>query len=586
MIPFMFENIEILKEIKTFVSKFTRQIVLVVTSRVVQIPFILITPVLYKILIDKVMIKKQLDMLKWVCLGYIVMFILQSLAISYQRLVGTRVCNKIGFVIKSRLWSTLSRMPYERMKDYQTGDLKNRLDQDADALYRFIDQQIVENIYAWTSLVLFSAVLVILCWKLALFSFIIIPVSFLIAKLIGNGRRKASDALRKIWGEYENWLFNNFQAWKEVKNLTAERRIQKVFVHYWKMLCRIFLKQAMFVYYSMSFDSFKDVFINRFNMYFIGGILIYNNELTIGGLLIFMKYFEQVYTSVSTISNINIQLNTDKPSIRKVLEIVRQDTRYRGMELNRESFRGDIQFKDVSFRWGNEQPWILRDINFKICKNSKIAVVGKSGSGKTTLVKLLLGLYKRGEGQILIDGHNIEDINPRSLHEVIGVVMQDSQFFNMSIRENLLLAKPAASDEDLAEVCKMAAIHGFIDTLPDKYDTVIGENGVKLSGGQRQRLAIARTLLTNPRVVIFDEATSSLDHISEKKIHEAILAISKDRTVIIIAHRLTSVLLADRVMVIDEGRITGFDHHSRLLGRNRMYDLLFKEQYRGVGEIS
>jgi ABC-type multidrug transport system fused ATPase/permease subunit len=240
---------------------------------------------------------------------------------------------------------------------------------------------------------------------------------------------------------------------------------------------------------------------------------------------------------------------------------------------------GVISLRNVSFAYPQKEDKALEEVNLQIRKGERLAIVRRSGCGKSTLVKMILGLYKLASGRVLLDGSDIMPQAENGLHCRIGAVMQDSMVFNLTIRENLLLAKPRASDEELTKACREAALDEFIAGLPDGLDTLIGEKGIKLSGGQRQRLAIARIMLVKPQIIIFDEATSALDHQTEKAIHRAIDELSKDRTVVIAAHRLSSIIKADRVVIMDQGRIVGEGCHANLKGNHEIYDALFSRQY-------
>ena len=222
------------------------------------------------------------------------------------------------------------------------------------------------------------------------------------------------------------------------------------------------------------------------------------------------------------------------------------------------------------------QQEVLKGVSLLISHNEHIVIVGRSGCGKSTLIKLILGMYEPTKGRILFDGTNIQEI---TVNQKIGVIMQEPFMFNLSIKENLKFAKRTASENEMDAACKMANIYDFIQNLPDRYETVIGERGVKLSGGQKQRLAIARTLLYDPEIVVFDEATSSLDSENEKAIVSTIKHLTKGKTVITIAHRLSSILDANRVAVMDEGEIVAYGTHNELKGKNKIYDLLFAKQY-------
>ena len=237
--------------------------------------------------------------------------------------------------------------------------------------------------------------------------------------------------------------------------------------------------------------------------------------------------------------------------------------------------------EELSFSYDGVCP-ILDRIQLQIPEGGEVALAGRSGSGKSTLAKLLVGLLEPQSGTIKIGGVPIAETDRNALHRRISIVMQEPAFFNLTIRENLLFAKPSAEEADFDTVCKKADIYEFIQSLPEGYDTVIGERGVKLSGGQRQRLAIARILLLDPQCIIFDEATSAVDHESEKKIVESLFNLSGEKTVILIAHRLATIARAQNVVLLENGRIVAEGSHSDLRGREPLYDKLFEKQNIGL----
>lgn len=281
--------------------------------------------------------------------------------------------------------------------------------------------------------------------------------------------------------------------------------------------------------------------------------------------------------------NLEIELKQNLPSITRVIEILSVNAK-KQIERNMQHFTAfdlgkSIEFRNVSFKYNERDKFELKDISFFANRGEKIAIVGASGSGKSTLMKLLTRMYPPDSGQVLIDGVDISCIDEYEYHKNIGIVMQDALLFNLSIKENLLIAKPDATIEEMDLSCERACIKDFIYSLPGGYDTIIGERGVKLSAGQKQRMAIARVLLANPGIIIFDEATSSLDHESEKMINKAIEEISKDKIIIIVAHRLSSIIKADKIVLIDNGEIAGIGKHDELIEDNGVYQRIFGEQY-------
>lgn len=568
--------------IKNYVKNFKQQILSLGVFKFLLLLFGLTSPFFYKLLIDNVLIQKQLNMLIWVCTGYVVLYVCETLVLVYQRVISNKIYNKITFDIRYRIWRNYSKMPITFYEKYNTGDLKNRIDTDVDAFQGFIEQQIINYIFYWANVIITGVILIKIDWKLACFGFIMVPISFWMTKLFGKGVNRSSEEYRKIWGGYENWLQGSIKGWKEIKALVIERNEKKIFADYWHKLSKQFFVKQMYWHGNRSFIQLKDFLITRVNLYFIGGFLVFSGELTVGGLLIFMRFYEQFFGGIGSINNLDMQISNDIPAIERVQEVISLPVEKDDHLIKEVQFKGEIDFNEVTFKYNKSHNEALNNINLKINSKERIAIVGRSGCGKTSLIKILLGLYNPQIGNVRIDGINIKDINPSCLYQNIGVVMQDSILFNLTIKENLLLAKASATDKEIKDACKMACIDDFIESLPESYMTMIGEKGVKLSGGQKQRLAIARVLLIKPNIVIFDEATSSLDHESEKVIHNAIDNIARERTIIFVAHRLSSILSADRVIVMDNGQIIGDGHHSKLLGKNDTYDSLFKEQYESL----
>ncbi len=572
-------RIKIYDGVRQYAKPFTKHIVGLGILKLLLLLLGVTTPLFFKLLVDNVMVKRQLDVLVWVCIGYISIYVVESFALLGQKILSNRVFNKVTFDIRFKLWHIYTKMPVVFFEKYNTGDLKNRIDNDADTFEKFFNRQIVDYIYNWGLIIVNGIVLTVINWKLSFFGFLMVPVSFWMTKWLGKEVKKSSGEYRSIWGKYENWLQGSIQGWKEVKALAIEKNESRIFTKYWHELCKKFFRKQMYWFGNKSFISIKDFFITRMNLYFIGGLLIFNGELTIGSLLVFMQYYNQFFGGIGNINNLDMEINNDIPAIDRVLELMDIPVDNKKGLVLKERLKGNIELSDVNFKYNNNQSDILKKINLKIKAGERIAIVGKSGCGKTTLLKLILRLYNPQSGSITIDGYDMNTINSICLHQNMGVVMQDSFLFNLSIKDNMLLAKPSATDDEIKKACQMASIDTFIESLTDKYMTLIGEKGVKLSGGQKQRLAIARVLLSNPGIVIFDEATSSLDNVSEKMVHQAIDRVSRNKTVIIVAHRLSSVLSADRVIVLENGNIVGDGHHRSLLGTNKTYDLLFKRQY-------
>lgn len=306
--------------------------------------------------------------------------------------------------------------------------------------------------------------------------------------------------------------------------------------------------------------------------------LVYQKEIDGSLLLIIYMYHQRVMYLTTDIGRLYKSFKEINLNMKNILDII-DNPKYpkeKFGHISKEHFDGDIEFKNVSFKY-DDLP-VLKNISFKIKSNSTIGFVGRSGSGKTTIFNLISKLYTIKDGELLIDGININDYTEETIRGNISVITQNPYIFNMSIKDNIKIVKPEITDEELIEKCKMAELHDYIESLPDKYDTIVGENGTILSGGLKQRLSIARALVKKSEIILLDEATSSLDNELQDHIMESIKNISSEYTILIIAHRLSTVKDCDQIIVVDDGLIKGYDKHDTLLKNNDTYKKLYKKE--------
>lgn len=303
---------------------------------------------------------------------------------------------------------------------------------------------------------------------------------------------------------------------------------------------------------------------------------IMNNALEISSFLIIFLYKNKVLALINDISEIREKLADGKVSATRVFDIITYNSftreKYGKTDIN--DLKGTIEFKNVKFKYNSND--LFENLSFKVEPNKMVAIVGKSGEGKSTILKLISKNYEVDDGEILIDKHNINELSEKSIKNNISIVSQSPYIFNLSIKENIKLANPQATDEEIVEVCKKAQIHEVIIEMQDGYDTVVGENGVILSGGQKQRIAIARALIKKSKIILLDEATSSLDNNNQEKIKNVIKELSKDHTVIIVAHRLSTIVDADDILVLDKHRISESGTHNELMNKSAEYRNLYE----------
>ena len=317
-------------------------------------------------------------------------------------------------------------------------------------------------------------------------------------------------------------------------------------------------------------------------LYLVGGILMmrYNHDLTVGDITVLVTLLGRMYGPVNSLLNIQVEWIRSMAMFTRIFEYFDMPVEIKNKEnaIVPKEAKGNVRFEHVEFYYEPERQ-ILKDVNFALESGHSIAIVGPSGSGKSTMINLIPRLYDVTGGAVYFDGIDVRDLDLTYLRKNVGVVTQDTYLFNGTIKENLLYAKPDASEEEIVSACEKANIHDFIIAQPDGYNTVVGNRGLKLSGGEKQRLSIARVLLKDPALLIFDEATASLDSISENKIQEAIDPLIDSRTSILIAHRLSTILAADEILVVKDGRIVERGKHQDLVKKDGVYRELYETQF-------
>ena len=330
--------------------------------------------------------------------------------------------------------------------------------------------------------------------------------------------------------------------------------------------------------YKYIIDTLKAIF--EFGLIILLIYLVQNNTITIAIAIALFNYKSGIMTTVmEKISNLLDLTKSFNISCNRVFSILDNKTFAKEVfgKKHLNNIKGNVEFKNVTFGYsqGNN---ILKDLNFKLISGEMIGIVGKSGAGKTTIFNLLCKMYTIKSGDILIDNENINELDEKSIRGNVTIITQNPYIFNMSIRDNLKLVKEDLTDEEMIESCKLACLDEFIDSLPNKYDTIVGENGVVLSGGQKQRLAIARALIQKTKIILFDEATSSLDNETQSEIQKAILNLKNQYSILIIAHRLSTIINCDKIMILENGKITDQGNHKELLDRNNTYKTLYQTE--------
>ena len=538
------------------------------------IPATLISPRFFRILIDEVIIGMNLSRAWVVVIGlvgvYIVRFVLDGGALFW----GNRLLNGFTLQLREDIFEKYQKASTSFFEQNEIGDLKMRILDDVDNLGSFIHEQVVEYFFS-IFLALFTLVICIsINWKMSMFCLSVVPVLFLVNMFIGRGSRKVNEEIREVNQEYYSCTHNSLQFWREIKIQNAEESFINKFENYRSVLAKLGMRFIRYWGYTEIFNDFKANYLTRVWVYLMGAFFVIRGEFSIGTLMMFAEYFILLFGALDTVNSKNLALRVNFPYYRRIFdtlslpEEVPDDNP--GIELTER-----IKVSNVSFGY-HEGQTVLRNINFSVREGDYIAIIGKTGCGKTTLAKLILGLYEPRSGEIIYENITLKAIGRQSLYSKIGVVMQDNFLFNMTIKENLCLAKVDATESELERACERASILEFVNSLDKGFDTIIGERGVKLSGGQKQRLCIARALLTEPKIILFDEASSSIDRQSEEIINNFIDEIGADITIIVITHKPDTMCHARRIIVMDDGEIVDDGTHEELMLRNEYYQEIVK----------
>jgi len=509
-----------------------------------------ITPVFYRIFIEQVVIQGQFQQFILVLIGYLSICAI-NIIIGYAKFYGNnRLVNDTVLKIKHKIWNSLFEQEFSDYEKQSIGDTKMKIEDDPNNAGAFSNAQTMGYVIAYLTLLGSTFFLFYLDWRLAFFSIAVIPLAFYFDDWTSKQEKKYIDEMRVNDQKMSSWLHASVQGWREVKALNLHRHEKLRFIRFINIYGKLYAK---WVHYwtirVLLLPRIRDDLFMQFGLYFIGGLLIIYGNLRIGDLLVFSMYYAMLSGAVRTVSSTDADLQAAMPFLDRLM-----------MQLNKaEKIKPNGKFPDntntirlsnVSFSYSGTDKLVLEDFSLFIDKGDRIAITGQSGCGKTTLLKLITGMITPTNGVVSFSGIDLKDIDIGAIHKRIGYVMQENLLFNTSIKENLMYGKSDATEDDLNEACKKAYIYEFIETLPDKLDTIIGERGIKLSGGQRQRIVLARLFLRDVDIFIFDEATSALDQYSENIVHDAIRSIGSGKTIIVVAHRESSIQLCDKKILM------------------------------------
>lgn len=578
---------KLLLRILSYLKPYKWQFLLVFTALIVSAVLGLFPSIITGKIVDSIIADGELRLLiKLLILAFVVLSLAQIISV-LEQYINSWISQKIIFDMRNEMYNHLQHMPHAFFTNEKQGDIITRMNSDINGVSAVISvmlTSVVSNILTVGTCVFY---LFYTDWRLAIVGLIIIPLLIFPTKAVGKKRWMLASEVQEKSDELNTHINETLSVSGSmlVKLFTKEKAEYQKFRSINNEVTKTTIKERRA---GSWFHVFLGMFIQiaPLCIYFAGGFLIMSSNksgLTVGDITVVVALVNRLYQPVRSLLNLQVDFIRSLALFTRIFEyldrphLIENPKNPQKPDLS----NSQVEFCDVHFAYEKNKE-ILKGVNFTVPKGKMYAIVGTSGAGKSTIIGMIPRLYDAVSGEVKVAGVNVKDFDLSYLRTNIGIVTQDTYLFNGSILENLLYAKPDATTEEIENACKIANIYDFIMSLPDKFETIVGNRGLKLSGGEKQRVSIARVVLKNPKILILDEATSSLDSISENLISDALNNIMKGRTSIVIAHRLSTVIAADKIMVIEKGIITAEGSHQELINKSEKYKELYETQFRKV----
>jgi len=575
-------NIQIIKRLykdytKNFVPKILLSIFfsLIVAASTASIAWLL-DPAIKKIFIDK-----DQSLIYLIPLAIILAFSLKGISLYFAKTILIKVGQEITKLIQLKIMKSLIKADSEAIDKKHSGKFISHLTFDVGMITKLVSTVILNLTKDSLTLIGLIGVMFYQNWRLAIFATIMIPLASIAARSLGKRIGKVTIEAADRTGALTSYLLEIFKNHKIIKIFQKENYEFKRTEHFINELKNKVVKiETVLVRASPIMETLTGIMIA--GLIFYAGKLILNEELDINNFFSFLAAMMLAYQPVRSLATLNMGLNQGIQSARRVLPIIDFENKIKEKENAAELKldKAEIDFLNVNFKYNEEDKKVLNSISLNISGGEMTSLVGHSGAGKSSILNLIPRFYDCESGDINIDNQSIYDLKIESLRSNISLVNQDVTLFDDTIKNNIAYAKLDATDDEIFQAAKLSFCDEFINKLPNKFDTFIGENGYRLSGGEKQRLSIARAMLKKSKIILLDEATSSLDAETESKIQEAINLLTKDRTTLVIAHRLSTIMNSKKIYVVDEGKIIDQGNHQELLQKSKTYKNFYEKQLR------
>ena len=531
--------------------------------------------------IKKIFIEKDQTLILLIPAAIFLAFTTKGISLYIAKITLIKVGEEVTKILQLQLMKSIIKADTEIIYKKHSGKFISHLSFDISMMTNLISVVILNIAKDSLTLIGLIGVMFYQNWKLAFFALIMIPLASFAAKSLGKRIGKITTQAQESSGILTTYMLEIFKNHKIIKIFQKENYEFSRAEKFINNLKEKLVKTAMIVVRaSPIMETLTGIMIA--GLIYYSGNLIIKQELDINNFFSFLAAMMLAYQPVRSLATINMTIHQGLSAAKRIIPLIEQENNIKEKPdaLSLKTTKGEINFRNISFKYNNDEREVLNSINLNIIGGEMTSLVGHSGAGKTTILNLIPRFYDRTSGDILIDSQSIYDISISSLRNNISLVNQDTTLFDDTVKNNIAYAKLDATDEEIFEAAKLSHCSEFIDKLPNKFDTVIGENGARLSGGEKQRLSIARAMLKKSKIILLDEATSSLDAETESKIQEAIKLLTKDRTTLVIAHRLSTVMNSKKICVVDDGKIVAEGNHKELVQKSETYKNFYEKQLR------
>ena len=574
-------NIEILKRLyKDYTKNYINKIFLAVFFSILVAASTSATAWLLDPAIEKIFLNKDQTLILIIPFFIIVAFATKGISLYIAKILMINVAEEVKKTIQTDMLSSFIKSDTEYIENKHSGKYISNLNFDVDQITNMLSTSFLNFFKDGLTLIGLLTVMFFQNWRLSLIAIIMIPIASITAKKLGKRMGKVTTEAQERSGELNKYIVDLFKNHKIIKIFQREDFENERSEKFVNALKEKSIKIAtVFIRTSPIMEILTGIMIAILIYY--SGKLIMNEQLSINNFFSFLAAMMLAYQPVKSLATINVGMGQGLSAGKRILPIIDVKNKIisNNNEKNLKLTEGTINFKNVRFKYlSNEENEVLKDININISGGKMTALVGHSGSGKSTLLNLIPRIYDPISGEILMDGQNIKNVNLSSLRSEISIVDQNTTLFDDTVFNNIKYAKPYADNEEIYKAAELSMCSEFIKNLENKFDTIIGENGIKLSGGEKQRLSIARAFLKNSKIILLDEATSSLDSETEDKIQKALNVLTSNKTTVVIAHRLSTILNSDNIYVMDKGSVVDSGTHEKLLKDSEIYKNYYNRQ--------